>query len=141
MTIVSKPPNQRYDSGWDRIFGRRTGINIYLAGPMRGIKDFNFPAFYKASQTLRNSGNVVFNPAERDVEEHGEEISKSPTGDLKDAEKKGFNLRTALAADLEWICLRAEAICLLPGWENSKGACAERATALALGLEIIHYVD
>ena len=116
-------------------------MNIYLAGPMRGIKDFNFPAFYKASQTLRNSGNVVFNPAERDVEEHGEEISKSPTGDLKDAEKKGFNLRTALAADLEWICLRAEAICLLPGWENSKGACAERATALALGLEIIHYVD
>jgi hypothetical protein len=106
---------------------------------MRGIKDFNFPAFHEAAKVMREKGHTVFNPAERDIKQHGEGIEKSPTGNLKTAEKKGFNLREALAADLKWVCLKADVVCLLPGWESSKGARAERATAEALGLEIWEY--
>lgn len=114
-------------------------MKIYIAGPMRGIPEFNFPAFYEASRKLRELGHVVFNPAERDNNVHGVDISKgNATGDeTLAAQQHGFNLRDALGDDLAWICKEAEAIALLPGWENSKGATAERATGLALGLEII----
>ena len=114
---------------------------VYLSGPMRHIKNFNFPAFHEAARALRSQGHIVFNPAEKDIKQHGEGIEKSPTGCLKTAEKRGFNLREALASDLKWICLKAEAVVLLSGWEKSKGALAERATAEALGIPIVLYED
>lgn len=114
-------------------------MKVYVAGPMRGIPEFNFPAFYSAASSLRGQGHEVFNPAERDNDRHGTDISKgNATGDEDLAAKQhGFNLREALSADLAYICLEADAIALLPGWQGSKGATAERAAAVALGLEII----
>lgn len=114
-------------------------MRIYLAGPMRGIPEFNFPAFYAAAATLRAGGHDVFNPAERDNEKHGTDISKgNTTGSEEHAVKEhGFNLREALGADLAYICGTADAIALLPGWERSKGVAAELATARALGLQEI----
>lgn len=112
---------------------------IYLAGPMRGYPEFNFPAFMAAAAELRERGHTVFNPAERDNQHHGTDISKGNHNGCEElaARVHGFNLREALAADLEFICKEAEAIALLPGWEKSKGACAEHAAAHALGLEVI----
>lgn len=115
-------------------------MKIYVAGPMRGIPEFNFPAFHAATADLREQGHIVFNPAERDIEKTGVDISKgNATGDNALAEAQhGFSLREALKDDLEFICLHADAIALLPGWENSKGARAELHTALALGLDVLH---
>ena len=112
---------------------------VYLAGPMRGIANFNFPAFNAAAKKLRKEGWEVFNPAEHDKELYGANIgARNPTGDEQKAiEKHGFNLRVSLHDDLKFICLEAEAIAMLPGWESSKGANAEIATAKALGLEVI----
>ncbi len=106
---------------------------------MRGIPEFNFPAFHAGASRLREAGHVVFCPAERDIEKTGVDISKgNVTGDNDVAEAQyGFNLREALKDDLEFICMEADGIALLPGWENSKGAIAERATALALGLRVM----
>ncbi len=117
-------------------FGPRR--KIYLAGPRRGYVEFNFPAFHAAAAKLRAEGHEVFSPAERDMERHGTDISKgNADGDeSKAAVEHGFDLRVALGEDLAWICAHAEAIALLPGWRNSKGAVAEWATALALGLEV-----
>jgi hypothetical protein len=112
-------------------------VNVYLGGPMRGIKDFNFPAFHAAAAKLRGERHIVFNPAERDEEMHGKGVSNSPTGDLQDIAKTGFSLRDAMEADMVWICRHGDAIALLPGWENSKGATAERALGVALGLHIM----
>lgn len=112
---------------------------VYVAGPMRGIPEFNFPAFHAATAKLRAKGYMVFNPAERDNERHGVDISKGNSmGDVAVATRAyGFNLREALGEDLEFICRHADVVALLPGWQNSKGALAERATAVALGLEIM----
>ncbi len=109
-------------------------MNIYLAGPMTGIPHFNFPLFNAVADKLREMGHNVFNPAERDNERHGIDISAdNPTGDPALATKQhGFSLREALAEDLEYICLQANAICMLPGWEGSSGAVAEHAVAKAL---------
>lgn len=108
---------------------------IYLSGKMRGIRDFNFPAFHAAAAKLREQGHVVFNPAEYDELIYGEDFSKSETGDLADIPT--FDLRAALMKDLEYICNQATAIALLPGWESSKGALAELAVAKVFDLEII----
>ena len=116
------------------------GVKIYLAGPMRNIPEFNFPAFHAAAAKLRADGHEVFNPAERDVDRHGGvDISKgNATGDEAVAAKEhGFDLNIALLEDLTFICLHAEAIVLLPGWRNSKGTTAEHAVGIALGRQII----
>lgn len=115
-------------------------MRIYLAGPMRGIPEFNFPAFHAAAAKLRADGHEVFNPAERDIERHnGVDISKgNVSGDESlAAVQHGFDLRVALGEDLAYICAKAQGVALLPGWQNSKGARAEFHTAIALGLEII----
>ena len=46
--------------------------HIYIAGPMRGYPEFNFPAFYAAEERLRARGHAVFNPARRDVGRHAQ---------------------------------------------------------------------
>ena len=114
-------------------------MRIYLAGPMRGIPNFNFPAFNSAAEYLRSLGDEVFNPAERDNIKHGTDISAgNETGSVEQAASQhGFNLREALGADLAYICAHADVVVLLPGWEDSKGARAEKATAEALGLKVI----
>lgn len=113
-------------------------MKFYLAGPMRGIPEFNFPAFRVAAAKLRSEGHEVFNPAERDTERHGTDISKgNASGSIDEAVKNhGFSLRVALGEDLDWICEHADGIALLPGWEASSGANAEWATAKALSLKI-----
>lgn len=111
-------------------------MKLYLAGPMRGYPEFNFPAFHAAAAHLRSLGHEVFSPAEKDIERHGTDISAgNATGSEAEATKlHGFNLRVALGDDLAWICEHAEGIALLREWQGSKGAQAEYATALALGL-------
>lgn len=113
-------------------------MKIYLAGPMRGYAEFNFPAFHAAAAKLRTQGHEVFSPAEKDNERHGVDISKGNLTGSEDqaAAEHGFSLREALGVDLAWICAHADAIGCLPGWRNSKGATAERAVGVALGLNV-----
>lgn len=115
-------------------------MKIYLAGPMRGYKDFNFPAFMKAAAELRAQGHEVFNPAENDIKKNGHDINKSETGSIEEAEAKGFDRRDAIMDDLTYIIREAEGIVMLPGWEKSKGANAEYWTAQFLGLKVMEYV-
>ena len=115
-------------------------MKLYLAGAMRGIPEFNFPAFHAAAARLRAEGHMVFSPAERDIERHGGvDISAGNVNGCEEqaAKAHGFDLRVALREDLAWICEHADGIAMLPGWENSKGATAERAAALALGLPVL----
>lgn len=113
---------------------------IYLAGAMANKPFFNYPAFHAAAKHLRAQGHTVFNPAERDIERHGVDIS---AGNIEGntalaTQQHGFSLREALADDTAYICKHATAIAMLPGWEKSNGARAEHALAVALGHEIIY---
>ena len=42
---------------------------IYIAGPMRGYEDGNFPAFDRQARVLEEQGWIVINPAEMDRQE------------------------------------------------------------------------
>lgn len=99
----------------------------YLAGPMRGIERYNFPAFDAAAERLGDAGWDVVNPAGLD-----RAIGVTETTDpLPD----GF-LRGAMERDLSAIT-KCDAIALLPGWHKSRGVVVELALANLLGLEII----
>lgn len=108
-------------------------MRIYLAGPMRGKPNFNAPIFRKAAASLRSRGHDVFSPVESTESIYGLFVCEDADGDEALA---GIDGRVVYAADLNWLCRNAEAVALLPGWERSLGARAERAAAEALGLEI-----
>jgi hypothetical protein len=94
---------------------------------MRGIPKFNFPAFDRAAKKLRAEGHIVFSPA--DADRWMELIGRPVTA------------RECFESDCVYICRYAEAVVLLPGWEKSKGARAEKALAEAIGAEVIYYDD
>lgn len=109
-------------------------MKVYLAGPMRGIPEFNFPAFKIAARALRKIGFDVFSPAEHDL--NGGFDPKGMKGEDAELGPAGFNLRDALAADLAYVATQADMVVVLPGWEKSAGAQAEVATAKALALPV-----
>lgn len=105
-------------------------MKCYIAGPMRGIEDFNFPMFFVTEQALAFCGYEVFNPARADVETGFN--NKSVDGVLS-AE---FDVKAVVRRDIEGL-LECDAIYLLPGWSKSLGAKAEHAVAVWLGLNIM----
>lgn len=100
--------------------------NIYLAGPMRGIPHFNFPAFHVAREALRAQGHKVFCPAENDIRRNGGiDFSRDcPTGDVREIGKMtDFTVEQAIHDDLTYIAIGGcTTIAFLPGWEHSSGA-------------------
>lgn len=90
---------------------------IYIAGPMTGLPELNFPAFHAAAQELRAAGHDVINPAE---------INPDP----------GTAWEDCMRADIAQL-VTCDAIFLLPGWERSRGASLEHHIARELGLRIV----
>jgi hypothetical protein len=95
---------------------------VYVAGPMSGLPGWNFPAFHAAAARLRAQGFDVVNPAELD------EQDDAPLG----SKPWAFYLRRDIPE-----LLACDAIALLPGWENSKGARLELHIATELGFEVV----
>ena len=90
----------------------------YLAGPMTGIKDYNYPQFNQAAQWLRAQGHNVINPDELHKDTH------QPWAHYMRADIK------ALA--------NCNTIAMLPGWVDSKGARLEQHIATLLEMETIY---
>lgn len=109
---------------------------VYIAGPMRGISGYNFPAFAEARARLRDAGWVVVCPAERD--EHDGFEHKGLTGD-ETADAINFTDSVVLERCFLDV-LRADAIALLPGWGRSEGARAEALVASLTGRRIYAYM-
>lgn len=93
-------------------------MKLYLAGPMSGYPDFNYPAFEEARLGLEAAGHEVLCPT--DSEQHND-TGKPQAWD--------WYMRHAVAMVLE-----AEGVALLPDWEASRGARLEVNVAHALSL-------
>lgn len=111
-------------------------MRIYLAGPMTGKRYFNYFSFNATAEALTALGHEVFNPVSNDVARYGTGLFlDNPKGDPDIAKAHyTFDRRLALTEDIEYICKRAEAVFLLPGWAESRGAIAEVAVAQALDI-------
>lgn len=88
-------------------------MRVYIAGPMTGYEDWNFSAFNKAADDLKNLGLEVINPVD---------INGTNTDWLQCMKN---DIRALIDCD---------AIYMLEGWEKSKGAYLEHTIATTLGL-------
>lgn len=111
---------------------------VYISGPMRGIKNFNAPAFNAAAEVLASRGYNVMNPVEFDFAV-GVDLMALPDDYDWDATPSDLGpLQELIMRDLGLLVRDCDAIYMLPGWESSKGACAELAVAMWAGLEVIY---
>lgn len=108
--------------------------SVYIAGPMRGIFEFNFPAFFEAEEKLKPHFEKVWNPARLDAE--GGLDWKDKTGN-EDLQSLGFDVQEALVLDLE-IVSKCDCIYMLSGWERSSGARTEHLLASTLSKTILY---
>jgi len=92
-------------------------VIVYIAGPMTGLPDLNYPAFNAAEEALTAAGHAVLNPARN--------------GTIVGSNAWQQYMRLSIAQ-----VLQAETVALLPGWVNSRGATLERRIAKALDLQI-----
>jgi len=90
---------------------------IYIAGPMSGLLEFNYPAFFAAAEQLTAAGYDVLNPARPEGREGCSTWLDYMRASLRDL------------AD-------AEGVALLAGWANSTGATLEADIAKGLGLTV-----
>ena len=90
---------------------------IYIAGPMTGHPEHNFPAFHSAAGRLHEAGYEVVNPADN-------------FGGRTDLPRSSY-----LRADVV-LLLQCDAMAVLPGWETSLGAKLEYLLARELQMPI-----
>ena len=99
--------------------------SVYIAGPMTGVEDYNYPLFNFVAETLREWGFDVVNPTEL---KHNED----PEADVSRAEYMTLDLPYVIACDV---------LALLPDWEQSRGTNVELLVALACGNEVWEIFD
>lgn len=107
-------------------------MKMYIAGPMSGIPQFNYPAFDAAASRLRKEGFDVVSPAEMDSDEVRNIALRSETGNLSELAPTGETWGDMLAADIKLIADEVDAVFVLPGWENSRGARLEAFVATSV---------
>lgn len=90
---------------------------VYIAGRMTGLPDNGYPAFHAAAAQLRGMGLEVLNPAENQEPPCGSWLAY---------------MRMAVAQ-----VASVDAVVLLPGWEQSRGARVEFNLAVGLGLSVM----
>lgn len=100
---------------------KRYKYDFYLAGPMSGIKDHNYPAFNIAATKLRQMGFKVFNPAE---------VNKWSTPNYQ-----------CMHTDIDAVLNKCEAIIFLTGWRDSEGANIEAMVAKACSKKAFEFVN
>ncbi len=100
----------------------------YLAGPMSGIPQFNFPAFFAAAKHLREVGYEIISPAEIDDPEDKAFALDSTDGDPTKLSGKTWG--DFLARDVKIIADQVGGIIFLPKWQRSRGARLEAFVGL-----------
>ena len=103
-----------------RLPASRAG-RVYMAGPMTGLPELNFPAFNQEAERLRAEGLQVLNPADHGIVD-------------------GADWADYLRHDIAGLA-SCERIHLLRGWTKSKGACLEMTIAKALGMTVTYQFD
>lgn len=104
----------------------------YLAGPMSGIPQFNFPTFQRACEYLRGDGLEIVSPHEEDSPEMQKLAWASPDGvpHQKDPSAGVESWGEVLARDVRLVADEIGGIIFLPHWWKSRGARLEAFTGL-----------
>lgn len=109
---------------------------VYIAGKMRSLYQFGFPLFDRAKADLIAQGYDVISPADLDRENGFDPVNLSPDYDWNSI-PEGFSFDDCVTRDIEAV-RKCDAIYMLKGWEDSKGARAEKALAEWLGKDVMY---
>lgn len=119
---------------------------LYVAGPMSGRPQFNYPAFDAMAEVLRADGWLVQSPAEMDDPHIREAAMRSPDGNFRefdaDLKRLGHEPETwgdFLSRDVKLIADTVDGIVLLEGWETSRGARLEAFVAMQVGKPVFFH--
>lgn len=102
--------------------GGKPVTRVYVAGPMTGLPEFNYPAFFRAAYALRARGFEPINPARAE----GREDCRT-----------WLDFMRASLRDLA----NSDGVATLPGWGDSPGARLEVYIAQTLGLPVRDVID
>lgn len=100
---------------------------VFIAGPMTGLPEYNYPLFHRVGERLEEYGFDVRSGA-HDYCTGGRKHKRTPP-DPKNADDHGYYLRESLRE-----LLLSDVYLTLPGWEDSKGAQMEVQVAKAIGM-------
>lgn len=103
-------------------------MKVYIAGPMSGYPAFNYPRFFEVAQQLRERGFDPINPAALDDPETLSQVMASPDGKI-DGQLNGQTYGDFLSRAVKTLVEHADAVCVLEGWLQSRGAKTEVAVA------------
>lgn len=92
---------------------------IYIAGPMTGCSEMNYPLFRAVAAQLREAGWEVINPADNPPQPSWEHYMRLSVRQVAES----------------------GALMMLPGWEGSRGARLEHHIAVELRIPIYHYTE
>jgi hypothetical protein len=109
-------------------------MKVYIAGPMRSLPLYNFPAFDAAERQVLVNGATPVSPArmERDSGFQPEKLPEDHDWRTIPAEIGG--IRDIARRDMDAL-MSCNAFLLMAGWEKSRGARAEKAVAEWIGLQ------
>ena len=135
--MTTSPAAPEIDLALDLAIVKRPDIDVvYVSGPMTGRPQFNYPAFRSCAAAFRAADYTVYDPTER-IAECGVPLDTSDMDGTERLSPEVFDLRKAFAEYAAFITTQADAIVVLPGWEDSKGAVGEVMLARAIGLPVI----
>lgn len=106
-------------------YGKESQLNpeikkVYLAGPMTGYEEYNYPAFEAAEKGLRALGYEVVSPREISLAHGSNDWAFCLKEDIREL-------------------VHCNAIVTLEGWVQSKGATLECYIAWRLKIPILRY--
>jgi len=94
---------------------------VYIAGPIKNMPDYNRAEFMRVQKLLEKEGHTVFNP----------------TSYIPNVNPEAVPYESYLQISMTMLH-HCDAIYLLDGWTNSRGAIIEHAYAIASGIRV-HY--
>ena len=95
-------------------------MRIYVAGPMTGYPQFNYPLFDEVAATIREMGHEAITPSELDTPEVRAAALDSPDGVLVGGRHAGLTWGDFLSRDVKVVADEVDGIVVLPGWRRSK---------------------
>jgi len=113
---------------------------VYIAGPMTGHPEYNYPAFYAAEAWLEARGFECVNPARLDAVTELDLLEAGLDPDAPGGLGEGSALPVYLRRDFKEL-VECDGIVLLDGWRDSPGANAEVGVARWLDLKVWKLVE
>ena len=110
---------------------------LYLAGPVYGKPDSNREAFHAAEVLWQGMQYEVVNPLYVPPDEHEGPCSRRTYDGGQSDGGPNHDASCYMRTDL-YALMTCQAVYMLDGWENSRGARTEWAVATALGLTITY---